>query len=124
MKLAQAFNKIKMNLYKQSIIILENSNLLRRTLDILKIKNYVGNYSVSEDNRKIYLEGYGQNIKKIKGYSPFLKYNNKKLKTLIFTTLTKNSGVYLISCNKTPYVIDHVKAIEDNIGGVVIGYVE
>lgn len=108
---------------KQNCTINISSNLLLKTLDILKAEKYIDNYELKTKNSKtelaIKLNGSITNLKSVKprypiGYENLEKYEKRYLPS-------RNVGLLILS---TPQGLrTHVEAKKEKIGGRLIAFV-
>jgi ribosomal protein S8 len=116
-------NKLKMNLKFRGVVNLSWSKILERTIECLAKYKFINFYTVIDD-KYIQVDLSTHNIHTVKGCTPRCKYNSKALNKLMYSTLYKNQGYYIISNNNAPFIYLHTEILEKSQGGVVIGYVE
>ncbi|MGE0793275.1 MAG: 30S ribosomal protein S8 [Candidatus Woesearchaeota archaeon] len=107
---------------KSEVVVLNNSNVIKQVLEIMKTLNYVKSVEIVEDEKgnllKINLTG---NLNKCGVIKPrfsvksadFEKFEKRFL-------LAKGFGVLIISTNKG--LMTHVQAKENNLGGKLISF--
>ena len=108
---------------KNECIIVPASNLVGRVLRLIQQKGYIGEIEFIDDGRqgKFRVQLFGR-INECKAVSPRYSTNIKKLERYEKRFLpSRNMGSLILSTSNG--VIDHIKAYEDNIGGVILAYV-
>jgi hypothetical protein len=118
MKLVHIVNKLKMNLDKRGLVEVRNTNLAKRLLTYLECAGIsfeeLGNFLVVDLSK--------HSIQTIKSYAQFLKYDNKELKKLVFSSISKNSGQFIFTTSVAPFVESHEVLMNERRGGNLICY--
>jgi small subunit ribosomal protein S8 len=108
---------------KNECIIVPASNLVGRVLRLIQQKGYIGEIEFIDDGRqgKFRVQLFGR-VNECKAVSPRYSTSVSKLERYEKRFLpSRNMGSVILS---TPNgVIDHIKAREDNVGGVILAYV-
>lgn len=120
MKLTQIINKLKMNLDKRGLVEIRRTNLALNLLTYLK--NHETGIEFEVVDKYILVNLSMHNIKTIRGYSPFLKYNVRELSALIKGTISKGSGNLVFSAAISPHILNHQQMVELGVGGNLICY--
>lgn len=107
---------------KKEIILNHDSKIIRKTLDVLKSNNYIGEYEIIEDGRgnKIKLNLLN-NLNKCGVIKP--RYQIKKTDYEKFEKRylpAKGFGILIISTSKG--IMTNIEAKEQGIGGKLLAY--
>jgi small subunit ribosomal protein S8 len=108
---------------KKECIIVPASNLVGRVLRLIQQKGYIGEIEFIDDGRqgKFRVQLFGR-INECRAVTPRYSTSIDKLERYEKRFLpSRNMGSVILSTSKG--IMDHIKAREEKIGGVIIAYV-